>query len=62
MDSYGAYSGGGTYTVFIGSRNLDTPGVFATANIYNNTHLGFDMDLGAESPNANRFISIMVIQ
>lgn len=62
MDSYGAYSGGGTYTVFIGTRNVDAPGQFSTANIYNNTHLGFDMDLGAETPNINRFVSIMVIQ
>ena len=62
MDSYGAYSGGGTYTVFIGTRTVDAPGQFSTANIYNNTHLGFDMDLGAETPNINRFVSIMVIQ
>ena len=60
MDSYGAYSGGGTYSVFIGRRDGDLPGDFTTAAISNIYHTGFIMDLGYETPD-NRFVSILVI-
>lgn len=49
MDSAGAYYANGIYTVFIGTRNVDYPGEFQTAAISNQTHLGFDMELTAES-------------
>jgi hypothetical protein len=60
METYGAYSGGGTYSVFIGRRNGDLPGDFTTAAISNIYHTGFRMDLGYETP-ANRFVSILVV-
>jgi hypothetical protein len=60
METYGAYSGGGTYSVFIGRRNGDLPGDFTTAAISNIYHTGFRMDLGNETP-ANRFVSILVV-
>jgi hypothetical protein len=61
MDSYGAYSGGGTYSVFIGNRTNDGPTQFQQAGISNIFHTGFTMDLGVETPD-NRFVSIMIIQ
>ena len=60
MDTYGAYSGGGIYSVFIGRRDGDLPGDFTTAAISNIYHTGFIMDLGNET-SANRFVSILVI-
>ena len=60
MDSYGAFSGGGIYSVFIGRRDGDLPGDFTTAAISNIYHTGFRMDLGNETA-ANRFVSILVI-
>jgi len=60
MDSYGAYSGGGIYSVFIGRRDGDYASEFTTAAISNIYHTGFIMDLGNETP-ANRFVSILVI-
>ena len=60
MDSYGAYSGGGIYSVFIGRRDGDYPADFTTAALSNIHHTGFDMDLGTEVA-ANRFVSILVI-
>jgi hypothetical protein len=60
MDSYGAYSGGGIYSVFIGSRDMDSPTQFQQAGISNIYHTGFIMDLGNETLD-NRFISILVI-
>jgi hypothetical protein len=60
MDTYGAYSGGGIYSVFIGRRDGDLPGDFTTAAISNIYHTGFRMDLGNETP-SNRFVSILVI-
>jgi hypothetical protein len=60
MDSYGAYSGGGIYSVFIGSRDMDSPTQFFHAGISNLYHTGFIMDLGIETP-ANRFISILIM-
>ena len=60
MDSYGAYSRGGIYSVFIGRRDGDYPGDFTTAAISEMYHTGFIMDLGNETPD-NRFVSILVI-
>jgi len=60
MDTYGAYEGGGIYSVFIGSRNMDSPTDFQQAGISNLYHTGFIMDLGNEVA-ANRFISILVV-
>jgi hypothetical protein len=60
MDSYGAYSGGGIYTVFIGMGVTDTHIQFQQAAISNRYHTGFRMDLGNETPD-NRFVSILVI-
>jgi hypothetical protein len=60
MDTYGAYSGGGIYTVFIGRGAGDYAADFQTAALSNIHHTGFDMDLGSETP-ANRFVSILVI-
>lgn len=60
MDSYGAYYGGGIYSVFIGSRDMDSPTDYQQAGISNVYHTGFRMDLGNESA-ANRFISILVM-
>ena len=61
MDTYGAYNGGGIYSVFIGTMDTDGAGQFSTADVYPRTHLGFDMDLGTETLNNNRFVSILVI-
>jgi hypothetical protein len=60
MDSYGAYSGGGIYSVFIGRRDGDLASDYTTAAVSNLYHTGFIMDLGNES-SANRFVSILVI-
>jgi hypothetical protein len=60
MDSYGAYSGGGIYSVFIGSRDMDSPTQFQQAGISNIYHTGFIMDLGNETLDS-RFISILVM-
>lgn len=60
MDSYGAYSGGGIYSVFIGTRDMDNSTQFTTAALSNIYHTGFDMDLGNETLD-NRFVSILVI-
>jgi len=60
MDTYGAYSGGGIYSVFIGRREGDYASDFTTAALSNIYHTGFIMDLGNEAP-ANRFVSILVI-
>jgi hypothetical protein len=60
MDSYGAYYGGGIYSVFIGSRDMDGPTQFQQAGLSNVYHTGFIIDLGNETLD-NRFISILVI-
>ena len=60
MDSYGAFYGGGIYSVFIGSRDMDGPTQFQQAGLSNVYHTGFIIDLGNETLD-NRFISILVI-
>jgi hypothetical protein len=60
MDSYGAFYGGGIYSVFIGSRDMDGPTQFQQAGVSNIYHTGFIIDLGNETLD-NRFISILVI-
>ena len=60
MDSYGAYNGGGTYSVYLGMRTTDSATQFQQAGISNMFHTGFTMDLGVETPD-NRFVSILII-
>ena len=60
MDSYGAYSGGGIYSVFIGTGVMDNSTQFQQAGISDRFHTGFKIDLGNEVA-ANRFISVLVM-
>ena len=60
METYGAYSGGGIYSVFIGTGVMDNATQFQQAGISDRFHTGFKLDLGNEVA-ANRFISVLVM-